>query len=220
MLDYLASRPARIGICAAVRPVRLPFGELAAHTVLAEYVSAVSATRAVPLLLPRVAGTEVDALLDVVDAVILTGGPDLGADPVRDEFESDVLRAALERRAPTLAVCRGLQLINVLRGGTLRQHVDGHLGESVRHPIDIAPGSELATAVGTCRLETGSLHHQAVDELGAGLQVTARADDGTVEALEAPGLLAVQWHPELEPGAAGAGPFGWLASKARERQWT
>jgi putative glutamine amidotransferase len=220
VLDYLAERPARIGICAAVRPVRLPFGELAAHTVLAEYVSAVSASGAVPLLLPCVAGTQVDALLDAVDALILTGGPDLGADPGRDEFESQVLRAVLERRTPTLAVCRGLQLINVQRGGTLRQHVDGHLGESVRHPIDIAAGSELATAVGTGRLETGSLHHQAVDELGTGLQITARADDGTVEALEAPGFLAVQWHPELEPGAAGTGLFRWLAAKARERQWT
>jgi putative glutamine amidotransferase len=203
-----------------MRAVQLPFGETPAHTVLAPYVPAVSASGAIPLVLPYVAESDVDALLDAVDALILTGGPDLAADPARDEFETLVALAALARRIPTLAVCRGLQLINVLRGGTLVEHVDGHLGGTIRHPIEIVAGSQLAGALGTTRLETGSLHHQAVDQVGSGLQVTARADDGTVEALEALGLLAVQWHPELEHGPAGAGLFRWLATNAREPQWT
>jgi gamma-glutamyl-gamma-aminobutyrate hydrolase PuuD len=203
-----------------MRAVQLPFGEAPAHTVLAPYVPAVSASGATPLVLPCVAKSDVDALLGAVDALILTGGPDLAADPARDEFETTVAQAALDRRVPTLAVCRGLQLVNVLCGGTLVEHIDGHLGATIRHPIDIVAGSELAGAVGTARLETGSLHHQAVDKVGSGLQVTARADDGTIEALEAPRLLAVQWHPELEHGAAGAGPFRWLATNAREPQWT
>jgi putative glutamine amidotransferase len=218
--DYRALPVARIGIVASLRTVQLPFGKAPAHTVLARYVTATSAAGAVPLVLPCVAGAEVGALLDAVDAVILTGGPDLTADPARDEFETHVAHAVLDRRTPTLAVCRGLQLINVLRGGTLVPHIDGHLGDSVRHPVDIVAGSQLEAAVGTCRLETGSLHHQAVDKSGSGLQVTARANDGSVEALEAPGLLAVQWHPELENGAAGAALFQWLATNAREPQWT
>lgn len=220
VLDYLASRPVRIGIVASMRPVRLPFGELPAQTVLAPYVAAVSATGATPLLLPVVPAPGVAALLDAVDAVVLTGGPDLTAEPARDEFEAAVARAALDLRTPMLAVCRGLQLVNVLRGGTLVPHVDGHLGESVRHAVDVEAGSRLAAAVGTSRLETGSLHHQAVDRLGSGLRITARAGDGTVEALEAPGLLAVQWHPELESGPAGSGPFQWLAADSGVRQWS
>jgi gamma-glutamyl-gamma-aminobutyrate hydrolase PuuD len=93
--------------------------------------------------------------------------------------------------------------------------IDGHHGGAVRHRVDIVAGSQLASAVGTLRLDTGSLHDQAVDRLGAGLRVTARAEDGIVEALEMPRLLAVQWHPELELGQAGAPLFDWLASCAR-----
>ena len=212
---------ARIGICAAIRAQQLPFGKVAVHTVLEPYVTAVSASGAVPLLLPCVSNSHVAALVEALDAVVLTGGPDVGEDATRDDFETNVLRAALDRGVPVLAICRGLQLANVMHGGTLHTHIDGHLGAEVRHVVDVVAGSELEAAVAARRVETNSLHHQAVDALGAGLRVTARAEDATIEALEAPGLLAVQWHPELEHDtAAGAALFTWLAAQARERSWS
>jgi putative glutamine amidotransferase len=193
----------------------MPFGVAAGHAVLAPYVDAVLRSGAVPLMLPSVDEADAGRLVDAVDAVVLTGGPDLGQDRVRDAYESAVVRAAIASRTPLLAVCRGLQIINVALGGTLHSHIDGHLGIEIRHRVDIVAGSRLAAAVGTCRLSTGSLHHQAIDRLGTGLCMVARAEDGTVEAIEMPGVLAVQWHPELEPDRAGAPLFGWLASPAR-----
>jgi putative glutamine amidotransferase len=214
VLDYLGA-PVRVGICASLRAQQLPFGVADAYTVLAPFVTAVLSSAAMPLMLPYVHEGRIGALLSAVDAIVLTGGPDVTTDMPRDEFELAVVHAALASRTPVLAVCRGLQIVNVALGGTLLAHIDGHLGGAVRHPVDIVAGSQLASAVGTCRLDTGSLHHQAVDRLGQGLLVSARADDGTVEAVEMPGVLGVQWHPELEPGSAGAPLFDWLVSRAR-----
>ena len=102
---------------------------------------------------------------------------------------------ALELDLPVLAICRGLQLLNVAFGGSLHQHIDGH--KLVLHDVSVEPGSRLA-ALGTMRPACFSVHHQSIDRVGAGLVVTARADDGTVEGIELPDhwVVGVQWHPE------------------------
>jgi putative glutamine amidotransferase len=125
----------------------------------------------------------------------------------RDAMELRLLEEALTRGLPVLAICRGMQLFNVARGGSLVQHIaatDLHRvypddRGAPAHEVAIAEDSKLARALGTTRAFVNSRHHQAVDRVGDGLVVTARSDDGMIEALELPGspyALAVQWHPE------------------------
>jgi putative glutamine amidotransferase len=151
------------------------------------------------------------SLLGRFDGLLLLGGGDVeparygarevhptvgGVVPEQDAGELAALRAALDLGMPVLAVCRGLQLLNVALGGTLHQHLDGH--RLVEHPVEVEGGSRLAEAMGTLRPTVHSVHHQAVDRVGDGLRVTAR-HDGTVEACEldtAAWVVGVQWHPE------------------------
>jgi putative glutamine amidotransferase len=154
--------------------------------------------------------TPVEPGEDTYDAVILAGGndidpahygqdpdPQLGPlDPTRDVYELDIAWAALRRDLPILAICRGMQLLNVACGGTLRQHLDGH--RDVFHSVTAEPGSRLAQIMGQTVFAVNSRHHQALDQLGEGLVVTAR-DGDVIEAAEMPGrrfVVAVQWHPE------------------------
>ncbi len=165
-------------------------------------------------------------LLTGFAGLVLLGGNDLaagtygqephpsvyGVSTVRDEFELALCRAALALDLPLLAICRGAQLLNVVRGGTLHQHVTddfpGHGRPGVEggqqvHPVDLVAGSLVARSTGTTRVAASCHHHQAVDRLGDGLVVSARAPDGIVEGLELPGarwLVAVQWHPEDTAG--------------------
>lgn len=118
-------------------------------------------------------------------------------DRARDEMEMGLLGEALRLDRPVMAICRGLQLLNVHLGGTLTQHIEGH--KEVDHEVSIAHGTLLAACAGTTRYSVLSRHHQAVRHVAAGLRVAARAEDQTVEAVEMDGprfLLAVQWHPE------------------------
>lgn len=176
-------------------------------------------------------GQPVMELIDELDGLLISGGPDVlperyGAerapetdqgDPPRDELELGLLHEALARHMPVLAICRGQQVLNVALGGGLLQHIegDGHRSfqndagewESRWHDVTIEPDSKLGALVGAGRVHTNARHHQAVpeDALGAGLVVTARSDDGIVEALEAPAhrwVVAVQWHPEREEVAS------------------
>lgn len=131
------------------------------------------------------------------DAVAETGEPD----DLQDEFDLAVIRTALGTGLPTLAICRGIQVLNVACGGTLRQHIAS--GGPVRHrgaphDVTLAAGSRLRTLAGADTIEVSSYHHQAVDRLGGGLRIVACAPDGCVEAVEhaTSGVLAVQWHPE------------------------
>jgi putative glutamine amidotransferase len=190
------------------------------------YVRAVLRAGGVPLILaPLIGVRHNDRILDTLDGLVLTGGEDVdpafyGHDPhpalgsvdaVRDEFELALFRDAWARRIPTLAICRGIQLVNVALGGSLWQDIPAerpgalaHQQENGRdartHEVSITMGSRLAEALGTTRCEVNSFHHQSIRELAGGLVITARAPDDEIEGIEsgpeAPWLLAVQWHPE------------------------
>jgi putative glutamine amidotransferase len=179
------------------------------------YVKAVRKAGGVPMLLPLVDPDDASRLLERVDALLLTGGGDVdpanyGADtdPLtarvdaeRDERDFALCRLAIDRDLPTLAICRGSQVLNVALGGTLVQHVDKHFdmdryNEPV-HDVEVDGSSNLAAWVGTTALGVNTLHHQAVATTGPNVRIVARADDGTIEGVEAGSAVGVQWHPEL-----------------------
>jgi putative glutamine amidotransferase len=180
------------------------------------YLRAITDAGGMPVVLPPLGDAE--ALLERLDGVCLSGGPDLdpeayGAverhaelgptEPDLDAFELALARAADASGVPLLGICRGAQALNVARGGTLHQHVGAHRqtepATATTHSVHVDPGTWLAQLVGTRPLRVNSFHHQAVDVLGRGLRAVARAADGTIEAVEAPGprfVLGVQWHAE------------------------
>lgn len=181
--------------------------------------------------------TDPDTAMGRFDGLVLTGGTDVdparyGAvacsttpplDPERDEAEVALLDAALARDRPVLAICRGIQLVNVSRGGTLHAHLDAHLDAyppGTRHDVLVEPGSTLGRLYGASA-RVNSLHHQSIERLGRDLVVTARAPDGVIEGIELPrddqhgtALLGVQWHPEHL--TAPQPVFDWLVEAARQ----
>ena len=188
------------------------------------YLRALERAGAVPAVLPPLGPASVEAIVERVDGICLSGGPDIdpsayrGADhphlgptePALDAFELALARAADERGLPILAICRGLQLLNVARGGTLQQHLPEIVGDDIVHrqvePVDrpthwvrVHHSGRLASILGRRRTKVNSFHHQATADVGQGLVPVAWARDGTVEALEGTGerfVLAVQWHAE------------------------
>jgi putative glutamine amidotransferase len=181
------------------------------------YVDAVHGAGGFPVLLPILDPAAAPDALAGLDGLLLSGGGDVeptrygqepapevyGVDAARDAWELGLLGAA-PASMPVLAICRGMQVLNVARGGTLIQHVGGHAERDRRHEVvhdvEIVPGTRLALVSGAQAMGVNTLHHQAVAALGAGLCVAALAPDGTVEAVEADDgtpVLAVQWHPEL-----------------------
>lgn len=198
----------------------------------AEYADRVREAGGVPLLLPP--GAVEPEVLDGLDGLLLSGGedvdpryygeaaiPELGTvDAGRDTQELPLAKAAAERRMPILAICRGIQLLNVSLGGTLYQDLpaqhEGALGhvqdEPVHvsiHDVKMAPDSLIAKLAGATDLRVNTFHHQAVKDLAPGLKATAWADDGVIEALEGSQgwMVGVQWHPELQPGPFTAALF-------------
>ncbi len=179
------------------------------------YLQAIERAGAVPVVLPPCV-SDMESLIARLDGVCLSGGPDLdpeayGArdrhaelgptEPSLDAFELELARAALERGMPLLGICRGAQALNVACGGTLHQHLPGHRqsdpGCTATHEVEVLPRTRLAGLLGAGRHAVNSFHHQAVDRLGPGLRVSARAADGTVEAIEGAGFaIGVQWHAE------------------------
>ncbi|MFI2434132.1 gamma-glutamyl-gamma-aminobutyrate hydrolase family protein [Streptomyces sp. NPDC018693] len=167
-------------------------------------------------MLPPDAPEHAAAAVARLDGLVIAGGPDVepvryGAEPhprtgpparQRDAWELALIEAALSAGVPLLGICRGMQLLNVALGGTLVQHVEGHAelpGVFGRHPVKPVPGTLYAGVVPE-ETSVPTYHHQAVDRLGAGLVVSAYAEDGTAEAVELPSagwVLGVQWHPEM-----------------------
>ena len=179
------------------------------------YLQAIERAGAVPVVLPPCV-SDLEALISRLDGICLSGGPDLDPDaygarerhvelgptePTLDSFELALARAALERGIPLLGICRGSQALNVACGGTLHQHLPGHRqsepGPLPTHDVEVLAGTRLAALLGTGTMAVNSFHHQAVDRLGTGLRVAARASDGTIEAIEGAGFaIGVQWHAE------------------------
>ncbi|MFE5022504.1 gamma-glutamyl-gamma-aminobutyrate hydrolase family protein [Streptomyces sp. NPDC056656] len=182
--------------------------------------------------------SEVAARLARFDGLLLPGGGDIAphrygvsaahagvydVDDTQDAFDLELARQALDAAIPLLAICRGLQVVNTALGGTLHQDMGGPESEHrhIVHPVAIERLSLLEQATGTEKVDASCYHHQRVDRLGSGLSVTARAGDGTVEALELPQgrgwFTAVQWHPEDTAHEDGAqqGIFDALVRAAR-----
>jgi putative glutamine amidotransferase len=226
-----------IGITAYAQPASWGAWELPAAFVPLHYVDSVERAGGRALLVPPSADS-VDETLDALDGLVFSGGIDIdpaayGAarhpetDPAqtrRDAGELALLGRALERDMPTLAICRGFQLLNVLRGGDLVQHLPeavGHerhrevLGRFSEHPVDVKGGTRLAEILGQRHDGVRSSHHQGVGRVGEGLVETAWAEDGSLEGLEDPQkrfALAVLWHPEMEDDKR---LFGALVEEAR-----
>jgi putative glutamine amidotransferase len=191
--------------------------ELEAALLPAGYPRLVQAAGGLAAMLPPDGPEHAAAAVARLDGLVIAGGPDVepvryGAerDPrtgpparARDDWELALIDAALAAGVPLLGICRGMQLLNVALGGTLTQHVDGHVeavGVFGRHPVKPVPGTLYAGAVPE-ETSVPTYHHQAVDRLGTGLVASAYAADGTVEAVELPAavgwVLGVQWHPEM-----------------------
>ena len=188
------------------------------------YVNAVARAGGVPLLLPP-QEHGADEVIARLDALVLSGGSDIDPErydqqphqhtkvvrPWRDDWELRLLDRALAADLPVLGVCRGAQLLNVALGGTLEQHLPDAVGHQGHCPapgvfgatqITLRPGSALAGLLGP-EVTVPCYHHQAINKVAPGLEVGGTADDGTVEAVELPGrrfVIAVQWHPEQDPG--------------------
>lgn len=210
-----AARPV-VGIAGAGYVVPRFWGELEVRGVPTSYVDAIAAAGGRPIILPP--GQALDAL-DLVDAVVLAGGDDVGVDPERDRDETALLRAARVRETPLLAVCRGLQVLAVADGGSLIPDLGTdlpHVRPEVGHPVATEPGSVVASLLGESPT-VSSLHHQGVATLGCGWRPTARTADGLIEAAEWTGAwpaVGVQWHPELDQ--TGPELFGWLVRSERK----
>ncbi|HEY1825605.1 MAG TPA: gamma-glutamyl-gamma-aminobutyrate hydrolase family protein [Acidimicrobiales bacterium] len=203
-----------------------------------DYPRSIAMAGGLPVELTRDA--DVVEMVDHLDGLVLTGGADvepshygqapdddLGAiEPDRDAWEIALLDAAQKKGIPVLGICRGFQLVNVVFGGTLRQHVEldegaGHPqwdvdGRTATHGVNVVEGT-LTAELYPGEMRVNSLHHQVLDEVGEGLIVTAKATDGVVEGFETPdgSIVAVQWHPELleKPDPA----FQWVVRAATER---
>ena len=203
------SRRPVIGITGALERARYRVWDEEVVLMDRHYVEQVQAAGGVAVILPP--DDVPDQVLEFVDGIILTGGGDIGEEAVRDDFELELARLAMERDVPLLGVCRGMQVMNVARGGTLIEHIPdtvGHedhrreLGAFGDHDVELDEGSLAARVAGSTRHATKSHHHQGVDAPGEGLQVTGRAVmDDLPEAIEDPSkrfALGVQWHPEAD----------------------
>jgi putative glutamine amidotransferase len=209
-----------IGITSYAEEASWGVWEAPAALIPLAYVRAIEAAGGRALVVPPCPDA-VEETLDALDGVLFSGGADLdpasyGAEshpttndirPERDGAELALLEAALARDMPVLAVCRGSQVLNVALGGDLVQHLPeivGHEGHKqtpgvfADHGVDVLPGTRLRGVIGE-HAPVKSHHHQGYGRLGAGLRESARADDGTVEAIEDPSrrfALGVLWHPE------------------------
>ncbi|MCT7659396.1 gamma-glutamyl-gamma-aminobutyrate hydrolase family protein [Mycobacterium deserti] len=236
-----------VGLTTYLQQAQTGVWDVRASFLPAIYFEGVNLAGGVAVLLPpQPVDTDVaECVLDGIDGLVVTGGRDVDPatygqvrhattdEPVqdsrmRDAFEFELVRKALQRGMPVLGICRGAQVLNVALGGTLHQHLPDVLGHT-RHQqgnamfstssVRTVPGTRLAALIGESS-DAQCYHHQAIDTLGKGLIVSARDSDGVVEAVEMPGddfVLAVQWHPEerlddLRLFAAVVEAAGWYAT--------
>jgi putative glutamine amidotransferase len=214
------------GNVVAVAPTVDPHPNGPRFRLNAAYIDALESCGLIPIVVPPLADSaNAGAILEGASGLLLTGGVDI--DPslygeergahtqlpsgVRDTWEIALTAAARERALPTLAICRGMQLVNVALGGTLMQDIASQRPGSLRHDygderkarvheVEVQSRARLAKLLGTTTLQVNSMHHQGIGELASRLQVAALAPDGMIEALEWAGddwwMVAVQWHPE------------------------
>jgi putative glutamine amidotransferase len=218
-----------IGICTALERARWSVWDREAFLLSRDYITAIQRAGALAVMLPPdpAAIEQPDEWLDLLDGLILAGGADIdpaaygaephaktnGTVPERDEFELALARRALERDLPVLGICRGMQLMNVACGGTLLQHLPDELGhedhrrvpgsfDGADHDVRLEAGSLAARAVAEGSHSTKSHHHQGIEALADGFEITGWSSlDELPEAIEAPDrrfALGVQWHPEAD----------------------
>ncbi|MGW8763845.1 gamma-glutamyl-gamma-aminobutyrate hydrolase family protein [Streptomyces sp. NPDC055815] len=205
-----------IGVTTYLDQARWGVWDMTAALLPAQYPRLVRDSGGLPVMLPPGGPEDAAAVVARLDGLVVAGGADVepvryGAEPdprtgpparARDTWELALIDAALASGTPLLGICRGMQLLNVALGGTLIQHLDGHVeavGVIGRHAVKPVPGTRYASLVPELA-EVPTYHHQAVDRLGTGLTASAHAEDGTVEAVETDGpgwVLGVQWHPEM-----------------------
>ena len=192
----------------------------------AAYLDAVADAGGIPVILPSDPIANPEDQLQKLDGIVLSGGGDICAsfygeaahellafvNKKRDKYEMALAKLAAEFNAPTLAICRGIQIVNVVFGGTLHQHIPDNYGDEVmhrsldfkrrtktRHLVSIDPNSKLSEFMGECEIECSSFHHQSVKELAPGFKAVAWSPDNVIEAIESDKfqkLISVQWHPE------------------------
>jgi len=239
-------RPA-IGIVTALEQARYGVWDVPAALSPFSYIAAIQAAGGLAVMIPPDArlAADPDEMLDRIDGLLLAGGGDVGPDrygqashpetgatvPARDELELALVTRAIERDLPVLGICRGMQLINVARGGTLLQHLPGLLGheehrralgsfDGADHDVDLTPGSLAERVAGEARHQAKSHHHQGIDRVGQGLLVSGRCPlDDLPEAIELPDkrfVLGVQWHPEADLSSPVVGALVAAAREAAE----
>lgn len=237
-----------IGITSRQPVIKTSGGDLKAHVVNKVYTDAVIRSGGTPITLPPVSPGEAPRLIDRLDGLVLSGGGDIdpsfyggkphddmyAIDPSRDEFEFALVRAAQHRKLPVLAICRGLQVLNVALGGSLIEDIPSEIGSTdhavpgpevvnCHQTVTIEPDSLVAAAIGSAEACVNSIHHQAVRRVAPGFRAAGWTSDGVIEVLDPDDhswpILAVQWHPEylaVENDEASLALFTSLVESARE----
>ena len=219
-----ARKPVAACTVAVTAGIRLD-GDTSRVRLTAAYVTALERAGLIPLIVPPLSSASAAAaIMESVSGLVLTGGEDVdparygekrhekvrSVNAARDATEAALIEEAKVREKPVLAICRGIQILNVALGGTLVQDIPSQCGTSIAHDedsprdtrshdISVEPGSLIAKAVGAEHLRVNSFHHQSVKDVAAGMHVTARSPDGIIEGMESTGawwVMAVQWHPE------------------------